>query len=90
MHNLQQTSSHMLGSSLNETAALSPHAARMGQLWGKQHRQRGGEIRGSGTKQGMYTTTTLLSLSLRQRQEVGTGALAASLIGILQHKWEGK
>lgn len=80
----------MLGSALMETAALTPHTDRMGQLCGKQHKQteRGGVIRGSGTKKGMYTTTALLSHC--QRQEVGSGALAASFIGILQHKWEGR
>lgn len=34
--------------------------------------------------------TTQLHSSLCQRQEVGSGAVAASLIDTLQHEWEGK
>lgn len=45
---------------------------------GKQQRQRGGEIRGSGTKQGMYTITTFLSLC--QEQEVGSAACSSCII----------
>lgn len=57
------------------------------------HIERGGEIRGSGRKAGHVKhnhTPLSLSLSLCQRQEVGSGAQAASLIDILQHEWEGK